>query len=211
MKIKKDAVDSYLIAVCIALLAGFFFIFQTRIDVEVMKWTLLASFVLYTASLLLLVWHQYRFPKREAYFETKRKETTKKFADRIFNFMENLAGPLAYFRTRVEIVEKIEKARTAEERQKILDDLRDEKNNNGKKGLSDKELAAVREVTESVVLHMDSEVKKNYREAFRKPLGETYSKPKFYIDIIAHRIRRHVFASASVLLFFSFIIKFLVG
>ena len=207
-----DSIDSYLIAINIATLAGFFFIFQSTINNTLVKWSLLVAFVLFVLSLCLLLWHKFRYPKRVELANSLREKTVNKFTERIASFIEDIAVPFSRLKTRDETLDKLSKAKSQKEFDQVKAGIAQEIKDleSGKvKGQGIAEEKATRFIVESFLGHMGSETKDDYNKAFKQPLKESHAKIKYYLDRAALKFRRHLFAGASVFIIFSVLIQIL--
>ena len=223
----KDKVDNYLITINIALIAGYLAVFSMPPQIaEILKWLLLAAFLLYTLSLLLLIWFFVRYPKRAKVFEELKEKTVTKFSDRIAHFIEDIATPYSVLQARLETREKYEKRFQTVENKKDykklrneieteLEELKQQKTEleSGKKidhyKRDNPATKATEYVIESFLSHMAADSQEDYKKAFKSPLEEKHAKIKLFFDQLSFRFRRHIFAAACVLLFFSVLIKML--
>ncbi len=207
-----DSLDSYLIAVNIALLTGFLFVFQSTLINDLVKWTLLISLILFIISLLLLLWHKFRYPKRLKLLDSLREKTTNKFSERIASFIEDMVLPFTRLKAKDDTLSKLVSVKTKEEYDQVMSNISQEIEDleTGKaKGMSVQEEKATRLILESFLGHMASDTKDDINQAFKSPLKESCAKPKYYIDRIAFKYRRHIFASASVFIVFAILIQIL--
>lgn len=209
-QVPKDKVDNYLITINVAVVVGYFFVFLSSISSAVVKWLVLLSFTLFTASLLLLLWFQHRYPKREKLLNELKEKTVKKFSHRIHSYIDEIAVPLERLSVRDEIFERLDGVKTKEDyaRFRTEIDTEIEELKKGKTGtLVATKSKANDYVIDSFLEHMMHDSRDDYAKAFREPLNEKHAKVKHVIDRAAFRSRRHIFAAASVLLFFSIIIE----
>ena len=213
-----DSLDNYILTINIAAVAGFFFVFQADLSQNFEKILVLSSFSLFSLSLFLFIWYRFRYPKRMKLLEELREKTVHKFTDRIKTFTEDVFGPLARLKTRVELMEKLEKVKTPKGYEKFLAEV-----NNDIERLStqanDKEKKkdaftqstdkALEYVIEGFLAHMTSNSKDDYDKAFNQPLEEKAPKIKLVIDKVSFKARRHVFAFGCVFIFFAIFIEIL--
>ncbi len=206
---KPETLDSYLIVICITVLAGFVFVFQVHLNNALIRYCLLASFTIFAAALCLLLWWMYRLPKREALLEKSRKAITDKFAKRIKSYTYEIAVPYAVLKTRKWIHDRMHEAETPEDREAVIADIQEQIKKPEPESRSKTEIEADEFIIESFVAHMAHEIKDAYRKAFRAPLEERNSRAKFILDMVAFKFRRHIFVIACVLLGLSIVIKLL--
>lgn len=195
---RVDVADKYLTTTNATVLISYVFVFQLSISNYWVKWSLLLSLVFFIASIALFIWHGQRYPKRIRIYNQKQEKTVKKYSHRIAVFMEDILKPLTQLRVRNEIQTRLLSTKSKEEFEEVLKEIKHSVEAvDSNKGLGQED-EAVAFVVESFIGQLSNESREQWREAFRRPLKERYSKVKLLIDILALKTRRHIFVSASI-------------
>ena len=125
MKRRSKEVDKILLTINTSVLIAFFFIFQANLKSDITKWTLFISLSFFTASLLFLIWHLHRHPKREKLFDELRHKTASKYSKRIASFIEVIAVPLAKLKAKDDILGWVVEVNSKEARQALIQKLKE--------------------------------------------------------------------------------------
>lgn len=205
--------DKMLVSVNVTILLAFIFIFQVDQLSQIIKWTLLISFILYIFSLFLLIWNLYRYPIRMKLLDELREETIGKFSDRIASFVEEIIVPFSRLKAKDELVSRLAIVKTKEDysklRESVSNEIKELEDGTAKVTKSEGEEKAMQYVIESFAEQLAHASKEDFENAFKRPLKEKFAKVRLRVDRLAFRIRIHLFASASVFLIFSIFIGIL--
>lgn len=205
---RDNSIDKTLATINVTTLLGYIFIFQVSQLNSLVRYTLLLSLILFALSLPTLLWYLYRYPIRRSYWEKLKDRNTNKYADRIATFIENIVRPLASLKAKDEIAKRFAECKTVAEAQGLLKQLESEERK-GSNGLPPEEEEAYRYVVEGFLTQVSLAVKEDYEKAFLKPLNEKHSRLKNQLDKLSFKLRRHLLASAGVVLLLAIIIDLL--
>ncbi len=94
VELEQDKVDNYLITACITLIASFTIIMSIKKPgSSLASYTYLVSLLFLITSLLTLLWHKFRFPKRRALFNIEQKYIIQDASTNIETHMEKIISP----------------------------------------------------------------------------------------------------------------------
>lgn len=208
MKIEKFDKEKGVITVNVSVLLGFIFVFQTNDISFLTKMSLTISLSLFIVSLLAFLWHFHRLPIRERLWKGSSKRLAQKYTDKMNAYAENIVKPLAQYKQREEIEEKLANAKSNSERQKIIQELKNEIVNleiereklirNPDYKYKDSSESVHSFFNDAVASLLVYEIKEEHTRSFNKPLKEKLSKVKFIIDILVSKGRYYMFTSACI-------------